>query len=46
MDRLDDELAHLECGHCGSLHDVQKVNLIEAVRWLCKDCRKKILERI
>lgn len=45
---LDDDapLTHLECGHCGTLHDVRKVDLVEAVRWLCKGCRTKVLEWI
>jgi transposase-like protein len=43
---MDDELTHLECGRCGNIHDVQKIDLIEAVRWLCKECRTKVLEWI
>jgi hypothetical protein len=38
------ELAHLECGHCGSIHDVERIDLKEKIRFLCKACRLKIIE--
>jgi len=41
-----EEIDHLYCGHCGSVDNVQEVNLIEAVRHLCEKCRKHILEWI
>jgi hypothetical protein len=41
----DKAIEHLECGHCGTMiDDVQKVDLIEKIRWLCKGCRRQVIE--
>lgn len=42
----ENAIAHLYCGHCGGIDDVQEVDLKPEVRHLCKPCRIKILEWI
>lgn len=43
---LAEQIDHLYCGHCGGIDDVQEIKLIEAVRHLCKQCRRMILDWI
>lgn len=42
----DNIISTLECGHCGSLNDLFKVDLGFAIRYLCFKCRELIADWI
>lgn len=41
-----EDIDHLMCGHCGGIDDVKEVDLLEKIRYLCINCRRRILEWI